>query len=164
MQDLRWHPSALTRATMARRFRPHEQKSQRFAKSLRKQMTDAEVILWSYLRREALTGLRFRRQHPIGPYAADFACMKVRLIVEVDGATHSTADEIRHDRIRDGYLRHHGWRVLRVTNDDVYKNLSGVIDAIIHCARIRRPPTSRPPMRSARRPGDPLPPQAGGET
>src|SRR5438105_10694590 len=128
---------------MARQFREHELRSQRFAKALRKQMTEAEVILWSYLRREAVTGLRFRRQHPIGPYIGDFACMSARLVVEVDGATHMSADEMRHDRIRDGYLRSRGWRTLRVTNTDVYRNVGGVLDVIIYQARRHGPP-SRP--------------------
>ena len=66
--------------SMARRFRKDEQRSQHFARTLRKQMTDAEVILWSYLRCGLLSGLRFRRQHPIGPYIADFACVAARLV------------------------------------------------------------------------------------
>jgi len=100
------------------------------ARALRKRMTKAEVILWSKLRSRAANGFHFRKQHPAGPYIADFACLKAHLIVEVDGETHSTEDELAHDRRRDHYLHERGWRVLRVTNEDVYKHLDGVMDAI----------------------------------
>ena len=93
-------------------------------------MTHAEVILWTYLRQKNEGGLRFRRQHPIGPYVADFACVPARLVIEVDGATHCTPDEIAHDQKRDAYLTRRQWRVLRVLNGDVYENHDGVFDAI----------------------------------
>jgi len=75
-------------------------------------------------------GLTFRRQHPIGPYVADFTCVPAHLVIEVDGDTHSTDAEIAHDRRRDAFLRSKGWRVIRVWNEDVYKNLNGVLDMI----------------------------------
>jgi very-short-patch-repair endonuclease len=107
-------------------------------------MTDAEVILWSRLRRHTVCGKRFRRQHPIGPYVADFACVSAWLVIEVDGGTHSSHEEMGHDRIRDAYLRSRGWRVLRVTNDDVYKHLETVLAGT---ARFLPPPplTAAPP-------------------
>jgi very-short-patch-repair endonuclease len=74
--------------------------------------------------------LRFRRQHPFGPYVADFACLPVRLIVEIDGATHATEEEIAHDRRRNAYLRKHGFRVLRFWNSEIYENLDGVLQTI----------------------------------
>ena len=120
------------------------------AKRLRREMTDAEIILWSRLRRGAVPGRRFRRQHPIGPYVADFACVPAMLVVEVDGATHSSPAEIRHDRHRDAYMRARGWRVFRVPNEDIYRNLLDVLDAI---ARFAPPP---PPSAAP-------PPQAGEE-
>jgi very-short-patch-repair endonuclease len=98
-----------------------EHKTVQRARNLRKCMTDAEVILWSRLQRHAADGLHFRKQHPIGPYIADFACTKAHLVVEVDGDTHSTDEEREHDRRRDLFMKSHGWRVLRVTNEDVYK-------------------------------------------
>ena len=100
------------------------------ARALRKRMTEAEVILWSKLRSHATNGFHFRKQHPVGPYIADFACLKARLIVEVDGDTHSTEAELEHDRRRDQFLRSLGWRVLRVTNEDVFKALDVVMEAI----------------------------------
>ena len=93
-------------------------------------MTKAEVILWQHLRRNAMLGLRVRRQHPIGPFIVDFAFTEARLIVEVDGATHATDEERAYDRRRRAYLNQRGWREIRVWNNDVYKNLDGVLEAI----------------------------------
>jgi len=135
---------------MPRQFRKDEFRSQRFARALRKRMTDAEVILWSRLR-ETPFGMRFRRQHPIGPYIGDFACPMANLVVEVDGGTHSTAEELAYDRDRDAYLRRRGWRVLRVSNLDVYRNLGGVLDEISLYTQRHRP--LPPPLR-----GGPPPP------
>lgn len=89
-------------------------------------MTKAEVILWMHLRKRAVNGARFRRQHPVGPYIADFACPSEKLIVEVDGATHATPDELAYDARRTKYLEQQGWTVLRVNNSDVYENMDGV--------------------------------------
>jgi very-short-patch-repair endonuclease len=135
-------------------MRENEKRSRPFARRLRRELTEAETILWSYLQRRAsIYCVHFRRQHPIGPYVADFACVTARLIVEVDGATHCSDSELRHDRRRDAYLRRCGWRVLRVTNSDVYENLSGVLDLIdSRLAKYRKIP---PPSRASR---DPPPP------
>ena len=84
----------------------------------------------SRLRRNAIQGQCFRRQHPIGPYIADFVCLPLRLIVEVDGGTHSTDEEILHDRRRDAYLCDRGFSVLRFWNRDIYENLDGVLEKI----------------------------------
>ena len=124
-------------------MRRGERRSRPFAKYLRRRMTDAEVILWSRLRRETVHGKRFRRQHPIGPYIGDFVCVPAWLVVEVDGATHSSDAEQTHDRRRDAYLRDRGWRVFRVTNDDVYKNLDAVLEGIAR--QIPPPPPSAAP-------------------
>jgi very-short-patch-repair endonuclease len=100
------------------------------ARAFRKCMTDAETILRSRLRRNQMHGQKIRRQHPIGPYIADFACVSLRLVIELDGATHSSAEEISHDRKREAYLRHHGFRVLRFRNSAVYENLDAVLRRI----------------------------------
>ena len=93
-------------------------------------MTKAEVILWQHLRRNAIKGGRFRRQHPIGPFIADFACAPLRLVIEVDGATHASDRELDHDRRRDLFLRRQGWRVVRIRNDDIRTNLDRVLEMI----------------------------------
>jgi very-short-patch-repair endonuclease len=105
-------------------------------------MTKAEVILWVNLRKRSLSGARFRRQHPVGPYIADFACIGSKLIIEVDGATHSTPDELAYDAQRTKYLESEGWTVIRVTNTDIYENIDGVWRLI--AAQLA------PPSRSAR--------------
>ena len=131
-------------------MRQGENRSRKFAKRLRRRMTNAEIILWSRLRRADFVNVRFRRQHPIGPFIADFACIEARLIVEVDGATHSTDAERGYDRRRENFFVAKGWRILRVTNPDVYKNLEGVMRLVLDAIP--------PPRRN----GGP-PPQAGEE-
>ena len=111
---------------------------------LRRTMTHAETILWSRLRLRSAHGRTFRRQHPIGPYIADFACVPARTVIEIDGDTHSTDAELAHDRRRDAFLRAEGWRVIRVSNEEVYKNLNNLLDMIFD----QIPPPSRVRMRS----------------
>tara|TARA_R100000365_G_C2743910_1_gene72663 strand:- start:2474 stop:2785 length:312 start_codon:yes stop_codon:yes gene_type:complete len=101
-------------------------------------MTRAEVILWQSLRKRQLAGYRFRRQVPIGPYVTDFACLDPRLVIEVDGATHSEEDEVAYDERRTRFLQQKGWHVYRVWNTDIYENLGGVLDAILHQLRFAK--------------------------
>jgi very-short-patch-repair endonuclease len=109
-------------------------KSRPFAKELRRNMTDAEVNLWSRLRRTELHGAKFRRQHPIGPYIADFAWVTGRLALELDGSTHHTEKGHTYDLRRDAYMQQRGWRVIRIENEDVYKNLEGMCEMIFSFA------------------------------
>jgi very-short-patch-repair endonuclease len=127
-------------------MRRGEARSRQFARKLRREMTEAEVLLWTFLRRRALHGYKFRRQHPIGPYIADFACLSERLVVEVDGATHSTPEELEHDAKRTAFLENAGWRMVRVTNLDVFENMDGVWQAVAH--RLP-PPAASPPASPA---------------
>lgn len=94
-------------------------------------MPKSEVILWHHLRREQLGGYRFCRQVPVGPFIADLACVEMKLIVEVDGDTHSTPAEQAHDRRRTALLEGEGWHVWRVWNTDVYENLDGVLEGLL---------------------------------
>ncbi len=109
-------------------MREDETRSRGLAKALRGRLTNAEAILWARLRRYERA--HFRRQHPIGSYITDFACATARLVIEIDGATHSSELEKRHDEKRDAYLASEGWHVLRVSNVDVYENLEGVFQVI----------------------------------
>ena len=111
-------------------MRDNEKKTVAKARSLRRRMTRAEVILWQHLRRGQLEGHHFRRQVPIGPYIADFACAKSKLVVEVDGATHAEDHELAYDARRTEFLAAHGWALCRVDNLEVYENLSGVLEGI----------------------------------
>ncbi len=88
---------------------------------------------------------RFRRQHSIAPYIADFACVKAWLVVEVDGDTHGTEDEIAYDARRDAFMKERGWRVFRVTNHDIYKNLDGVLEGVFKALCLPPPPLRGPP-------------------
>ena len=107
-----------------------ERKTLYRARDLRQRMTDAELILWSRIRPRAFPRFRFRRQHPIGPYIADFACPLARMVIEVGGATHSSETERDHDARRDAYIRMQGWNVIRVANNDIYKYLSETLGMI----------------------------------
>lgn len=95
---------------------------------LRSDTTAAEKRLWAHLRLRQFCGLKFRRQHGIGPYIVDFYCANRSLVIEVDGDTHAEAAQIAADRERDAYLQSLGVRVVRYTNDDVLHNLDGVIE------------------------------------
>jgi primosomal protein N' (replication factor Y) len=97
------------------------------SRDLRRNQTEVERILWSYLRSRKVNGWRFRRQHPIAPYIADFACIAARLIVEADGDQHVDS---RHDTARDRRLKADGWRVLRFWNSQILENMEGVIRMI----------------------------------
>jgi very-short-patch-repair endonuclease len=99
------------------------------AKSMRRELTNAEKLFWWEVKDRRLEGHKFRRQHPIGPYIADFACIEGKLVVEVDGGQH--ADAVTYDQQRDSYLQAQGFRVLRFWNADVLTNMEGVIDAVL---------------------------------
>ncbi|MBL8550490.1 MAG: endonuclease domain-containing protein [Hyphomonadaceae bacterium] len=115
-------------------------------------MTRAEILLWTILRRGQLAGARFRRQHPIGPYIADFACISAKLVIELDGATHWSREQQAYDARRTKYLGRRGWRVVRFLNNDVFAHSDGVWDTIA----ANLPPSSRAARATP-------PPQAGEE-
>ena len=98
------------------------------AQELRREMSGSEWRLWYRLRGRQLLGHKFRRQLPIGPYFADFACLEARLVVEVDGDHHG--DQLVYDARRDRRLSELGFRVLRFWVAEVDENIEGVIDSI----------------------------------
>jgi len=102
------------------------------AKELRRASTYAERKLWSLLRHRGLDDYKFRRQHPIGPYVADFACVEKRLIVEADGGQH--ADSVA-DEGRTAWLKAQGWTVIRFWNDEILRNSVGVYDEIVRALK-----------------------------
>ena len=111
-------------------MRDKNKKSTARAKSLRSEMPEAEHRLWYFIRKKQLDGFQFRKQHPVGPYITDFACVKKNLIIEVDGATHSTDEEREYDTRRTRYLESKGWKVIRYPNEDIYKHIDDVLDDI----------------------------------
>lgn len=94
--------------------------SVRRAREGRKDQTSAETKLWSLLRDRRLIKRKFRRQHTIGPWVADFACPAIHLAIEVDGPSHDTPDQQAWDEMKTEYLRKSGWRVMRIKNADIY--------------------------------------------
>jgi very-short-patch-repair endonuclease len=105
-----------------------------FARALRLTPTDAEMRLWSRLRRKQLEGFRFRRQHSIGPDVADFFCAEAKLIIEVDGGQHADDSDTRTN-----WFETRGYRVIRFWNNDVLTNTEGVLLSILDM--LRQPPT-----------------------
>ena len=103
-------------------------KAKQNARSLRDSQTDAEGLLWHYLRDRRLAGHKFRRQHPLGNYVADFACLPKRLIVELDGGQHGEQQD--YDQQRDAYLHAQGFRVLRFWNHEVLENCHEALQRI----------------------------------
>ncbi|MDY7108554.1 MAG: DUF559 domain-containing protein [Planctomycetota bacterium] len=105
------------------------------AAELRREATHPEHILWQRLRHSRLGGLRFRRQHVIGPYIVDFCCPARNLVIEVDGESHVGRGAI--DAERDAFLRSRGMIVIRVTNDDVLRDTDAVCEFIVRAAESR---------------------------
>jgi len=101
-----------------------------FARDLRKGMTDTEQFLWKFLRKEQL-GVKFRKQHPIGPYIADFACLERKLIIELDGGQHGKEHVLQKDTERTDFLKSQGFQVLRFWNNEVFENPEGVLQSIV---------------------------------
>ena len=98
------------------------------ARALRRELTDAERKLWYGLRDRRLDGRKFRRQYALGRYVVDFVCLEEMIIVEVDGSQH--ADTAAEDAVRSSWLEGQGFRVLRFWNNDVLKNIDGVLTQI----------------------------------
>ena len=108
-------------------MRGADERTSTTSRKLRVDQTDAEKKLWYALRSRQLCGLKFVRQHPIGPYICDFVCREKHVVVEVDGGQHADS---KRDLVRDRYLREQGYRVIRYWNNDVLSNLDGVLEAL----------------------------------
>ena len=98
---------------------------------LRQTGTDTEGLLWEALRKRRLAGHRFRRQHPLGRYIADFYCAEARLVVEVDGLPHQDLGQVEYDALRDHELGNRGLRVLRIPAGAVEKDIEGTLASIL---------------------------------
>ena len=126
------------------------------ARSMRQNPTNPEGLLWHYLRNKQLGGYKFRRQQPIGPYIADFACLPAKLLIELDGGQH--ADPSAPDEQRDRFLRKQGYRVLRFWNREVFADCFGVLERVYEA--LADPPPLQPlPDGSA----STTPPQGGSD-
>ena len=116
------------------------------ARQLRKRMTRAENLLWRYLKAHHVDGHSFRRQTPIRQYIVDFVCHSAKLIVEVDGVSHDFAQRQQDDQTRDDWFASQGYAVPRFSDEQVLKNLEGVIELIRERAstRLKKAPPSLP--------------------
>jgi very-short-patch-repair endonuclease len=111
--------------TMYFRAKPGTLETARF---LRKRMTSCEIVLWEKLKGKQLLGLRFRSQHPIDIFIADFYCHEARLVVEIDGEIHE--GQIEYDDGREAEIEKYGIKIIRFTNDEVINNLDNVVNKI----------------------------------
>ncbi|WP_146392205.1 endonuclease domain-containing protein [Allorhodopirellula solitaria] len=137
---------------------PTRQTSKIFRRGRRKTQTRSEGLLWSVLRAKQLCGLKFRREHSIGPWFADFACVAKMLVVEIDGGYHD--ENIESDLRRQRDLEERGWKVLRFTDKDIEQDCEAVAREIakqldLHYVHTRRAKTgsgmkgsARPPRKS----------------
>lgn len=105
---------------------------------MRRALTEPELKFWNAVRAHRLMGLSFRRQMPIGGYIADFSCPEHRLIIEIDGATHSLDRQIMHDAKRDAGLSALGWKIIRFTNDEILHHLDEACMHILSVIGIER--------------------------
>ena len=137
--------------------RGYTQRTLTTAQTLRRNRTDAEGLLWHYLRNNQLDGHRFRRQHPIGPYIVDFACLTRKVLIELDGSQH--AERQADDKKRDAFLRAQGYRVLRFWNNEIFQNCFGVLERIYEAVTENPPP--QPPAPDGLT--APTPPQGGSD-
>jgi very-short-patch-repair endonuclease len=98
------------------------------ARRLRREQSDAEYALWTQLRAHRFLGLKFRRQHQMGPYIVDFCCIDKQLVIELDGSQH--LDQVAYDERRTKWLNSAGFRVLRFWNHEVLLGMENVLDRI----------------------------------
>ena len=119
------------------------ERQRRRAKELRQTLTRAEALLWRYLKAHHIDGLAFRRQVPMGHFIADFVCHAARIIIEIDGASHDFETRQRRDQRRDEWFASQQYLVVRFSNEQVLKNLEGVIESIrdTALARLTLPPS-----------------------
>ena len=108
------------------------------ARHMRRALTPPEAQLWAQLKGRKIEGLKFRRQHPVGPYILDFYCAELVLAVEVDGMIHGEADQVRHDVRRTAWLATKGVAVLRIASCDLRDDVEGVLNAIRNAALKRQ--------------------------
>ena len=149
------------RSPLSRRWgvirRGYTQRTLTTAQTLRRNRTDAEGLLWHYLRNNQLDGHRFRRQHPIGPYIVDFACLARKILIELDGSQHAERQD--NDKKRDAFLRAQGYRVLRFWNNEVFENCFGVLERVYEAVTENPPPEPPAPDGLTA----PTPPQGGSD-
>jgi very-short-patch-repair endonuclease len=114
---------------------------QQRARELRQEMTRAEQLLWERLRNRQLAGLKFRRQHPLGPFITDFYCAEYRFVIEIDGDIHDFQEEQDEQRTRQ--FEEFGYRVIRFRNEEVESNIELVLKKIFEICQLPSPRIGR---------------------
>jgi very-short-patch-repair endonuclease len=142
----------------------HTPKAKELSKRLRKELTGPEAKLWAHLKRIKTVDRHFRKQAAVGPYVVDFACMRSRLIIEVDGEQHGFDRRRRDDLRRTQFLEAHGFRVLRFWNEEVLKEIDDVLDTIYAALHGNGDPASASKAGHPLRPFGPPPPSRGRRT
>ncbi len=130
-----------------------------YARRLRRSQTDVERKLWSRLRDRRLCGARFRRQHPIGPFIADFCCTEAKLVVELDGGQHGL--QKRSDAERTAFLAGQGYRVIRFWDNEALTNMEGVLQHTVEALGVKGPSPSPCPLPNGERVSRTLAPGGG---
>lgn len=108
-------------------------------RKLRQQPIISERKLWSKLRNRALGGYKFKRQFSIGKYVVDFYSAEAKLVIEIDGATHSTDQEVEYDKERQEYIENQGMKVKRYFNGDIKEHMDAVLESILEACKKRVP-------------------------
>jgi very-short-patch-repair endonuclease len=116
------------------------------ARTLRKEMTDAEHKLWLFLRGKQILGIQFYRQKPIGPYVVDFYAPAAKMVVEADGSQHHEPEHVTADEVRDAFLAEHGLMVVRFDNYSILKQTDAVLERIYQVCRERLGIPPDPPL------------------
>ena len=122
----------------------NRQRDEEKRRRLRHDAVPAEVLFWQQVRNRQLGGFKFRRQHGIAHYVADFCCPECLLIVELDGASHDGEDAVAYDLNRQHYLESLGFQVVRFTNAQVYRQMPQVLENLLQLCEARRAFTPHP--------------------
>lgn len=110
-----------------------------FARQLRSNQTNVEQLLWKYLRNRRLNGIKFRRQHLIGPYIVDFVSLEKQLIIELDGGQHNSEDGKKKDKERTLWLKNNGYQLMRFWNNEVINDIDVVLQLIQNALTLPSP-------------------------
>jgi very-short-patch-repair endonuclease len=120
---------------------PFKKELKPLARNLRSNMTDAEQLIWSKIRKKQICDVQFYRQKNIGNYIVDFYCPKGKLVIEIDGGQHYEKERMKKDRERDDYLQGLGLNIMRFSDIDVLKNINGVLERIHEYLKISPNPS-----------------------
>ena len=126
-------PPFLKRGSGGIKMLPYNKDLKEHSRDLRRNMTEAEKLIWSRIRKKQVKDYQFYRQRIIGNYIVDFYCPKAGLIVELDGGQHYHPEDLKKDTLRDDYMESLGLKILRFSNNEIFGNLDAVMEKICAC-------------------------------